>query len=278
MTIEDLINAPGNTHITTDYVNVTIMDGIRDGKEVRFYIGGEALSSAMYLEPELRYELVFDYTKLYNLFSEFRPEAEEVLMIGGAAYSYPKYFVSHYPGRRITVLDIDPMAEVIARRFFALDELIREYRTEETGALSLITADARAYFAETEKKYDIIMNDAFDSYVPAPGLATLEAAEAIHAHLAENGLYMTNLLGAYTGKQGRFLRSEIFTLRVFFRHVYLIPAKPDLPKDQADNYMCICSDAVLPGLEEPDLREEAGDMLLTDADAPVEEMAREYYR
>ena len=43
------------------------------------------------------------------------------------------------------------------------------------------------------KKYDVILNDAFTGINPAKTLTTKEAIEKVHNALNENGLYLSNI-------------------------------------------------------------------------------------
>ena len=63
-----------------------------------------------------------------------------------------------------------------------------------------------------EKKYDAIMNDAFNVFSPPASLVTLEAVKKIKDSLNTNGVYLTNIIGNKEGKNSRFLKVKVNTI------------------------------------------------------------------
>ncbi|MDO5121931.1 MAG: hypothetical protein Q4D46_07640, partial [Erysipelotrichaceae bacterium] len=106
-----------------------------DGKSVMVYEHNEGWHSAAYTEEGRHFDLVFNYTKRFNLIFEHLKENAHILMIGGGAYSYPKYLISHYPDASISVVEIDPTAVDSAMSFFYLDELMEQYHPDEDHRL-----------------------------------------------------------------------------------------------------------------------------------------------
>ena len=96
--------------------------------------------------------------------------------------------------------------------------------------------------ADSDKKYDAILNDAFSGEVPVGILATKEAAKTIKKHLNPEGVYMSNVLGAVSGRKGRFLRAEVKTLRKVFKQVYVLPVHENVKKSQYTNWMVVATD------------------------------------
>lgn len=101
--------------------DVSIRDVYLSGAPVRLYLGGDAIFSGMYLAQDRRDEFVFAYTAAYD--RVFRAaEVRDVLMIGGAACTYPRHCILRHRDVTFTVVDADPCAEEIARDYFFLDE------------------------------------------------------------------------------------------------------------------------------------------------------------
>ncbi len=227
--------------IDTEYGTIQIEDMKLHGEPVRLYRHDGAFSSGTFLRAERKYDIVFDYPKKYEEAFRFL-DVKRALMIGGAAYQYPKYFISHHGGS-MDVVEIDPMAESIARKWFFLDDLYEDYDLFRNGRLSCITADAREYLASTDRKYDVIFNDAFSGSCPVMKLATLEAVSLIHEHLADKGIYMSNAIGIVNGDGSEFLRSLIATVHKVFRHVYVLYTDPEDRKGTTrGNYMIMACD------------------------------------
>ena len=105
-----------------------------------------------------KYELVFDYTKYYDLMFNSKTEIKNTLMIGGAGYGYPKYFISHFENLNMDVVEIDGQITEIAKEYFYLNDLINEYNLNENKRLKIITEDGRTYLNKNIKKYDAILN------------------------------------------------------------------------------------------------------------------------
>ena len=230
--------------IETDYGYIQIEDTTSRGELVRLYRHNGAFSSGTFLREEKKYDIVFDYPKKYEEAFRFL-EVRKALMIGGAAYQYPKYFISHHEGT-LDVVEIDPASEEIARKWFFLDDLYEDFNLYENGRLNCITADARDWLASTDQKYDVIFNDAFSGASPVMKLATMEAATSIHEHLSENGIYMSNAIGIVYGEGSDFLKSLMATTQKVFRHVYVMYTNPeDRSGTTKGNYMMMASDVEL---------------------------------
>jgi spermidine synthase len=99
----------------------------------------------MYLDSD---ELLHEYTKYYHLFNVFNPKAKDILMLGGAAYGFPKSFLSTYKDKHLDVVEIDPEMTRLAKEYFSL---------KDDKNLSIYDEDARVYLNHTEKKYDAIL-------------------------------------------------------------------------------------------------------------------------
>ena len=247
--------------------DVAIQDVYLGSTPVRLYLSGDAIFSGMYLDRNRRDELVFDYTAAYDRMFQ-AVEARRVLMIGGAACTYPRHCIRKHPNLEFTVVDADPYAEEIARSFFFLDEFMEDMEQEGGERLKLVTADGRTYLDQCGERYDAILNDAFVGAEPVGTLATVEAARRFRRCLAPGGVYMTNILASVTGRAGRFLRAEVKTLREVFRYVCLFPATLGTSPDEISNWMVMASDASLSVPDAADVRLSREDLVLTDADMP----------
>ena len=224
--------------IDTEYGRIIIEEGEYGEDNVLFYKQSGAYSSATFLDEERKFDLVFSYLKKYDLMFEFL-DVKQTAMIGGAAYQYPKYFISHFKDKTMDVIEIDPASTKIAKEYFFLDDLINTYGKDRLG---LYNEDGRIFMSNTDKQYDAILNDAFSGEVPVGTLATVEAAKTIKQRLTTDGVYMSNVLGAVEGYRGKFLRAEVKTLMKVFKHVYVVPVYENAKSDQYLNWMVIATD------------------------------------
>ena len=248
--------------------DVSIRDVYLGSEPVRLYMSGDAIFSGMYLDRTRRDELVFDYTEAYDRMFH-REGIQNVLMIGGAAYTYPRHCISEHSDITFTVVDADPCAEEIARNHFFLDEFLENMGPDGSERFKRITADGRSYLDQYGGKYDAILNDAFVGSAPVGSLATKEAARSIRRSLTPGGLYMTNILASVSGRTGRFLRAEVKTLKEVFRHVLVFPVTAGTRPDEISNWMLMASDACLTIPGRVEVKTGRDDPVLTDGHIPT---------
>lgn len=158
-------------------------------------------------------EPVFEYMKYYQLAEYFKPGFSSSLMIGGAAYTFPSYYLERYPDASIDVAEIDPGMTEVAKKYFQLDD--------KNPRLGIFHEDGRIYLNNTQKKYDVIYSDAFASTNIPHQLTTLETAKRIYSTLNDDGVVIFNIISGIDGKRGKFLRAEIETFKSVFPQVYL---------------------------------------------------------
>jgi len=176
-------------------------------------------------------DLVFDYTKYYRLAKHFQPNIKHSLMIGGAAYSYPKDYLKKYSDAKIDVVEIDPKLTKLAKKYFNLQNNLR---------LTIYHEDGRIFLNKTKNKYDVIFMDAFTSHLSIPyQLTTREAAQKMHDALNQDGVVLVNIISAIEGVKGKFLRAELATYKSVFPQVYLIPVRNNDDGLKVQNIMLV---------------------------------------
>ena len=254
----------------TQYGSVRIYNIISQGEPERILNIDSGYESATYTNDNKVNELVFDYTKYYDLMFETDMDIKETLLIGGAGYSYPKYYISHYIDKKMDVVEIDGGITDIAKKYFFLDKLMKDYDIENNHRLNLITEDGRVYLNKNSKKYDAILNDAFSGEVPAKTLTTLEAITQIKKSLNQGGLYLTNIISSLEGKDSKFIKAEVNTLKQVFTNVYVVPCTfPDNP-EKVQNNMVIATDSNCKFDKTYILEIDNDEMILTDEYCPVD--------
>ena len=254
----------------TQYGRVLIYNATLNNEKIRVLNIDSGYESATYTDNDKIYELVFEYTKYYNLMFKASIDIQNTLLIGGAGYSYPKYYISHYTDKNIDVVEIDGEITELAKQYFYLDQLIEDYNLNETNRLNLIHDDGRVYLNTTEKKYDAILNDAFSGSSPAKTLTTLESVRNIKRCLNEDGVYLTNIISSLEGDNSRFLRAEVNTLLQEFNNVYVIPCNNTGDTSRIQNNMVIASDSTLNYENAYELTFSDNEIILTDNYCPVD--------
>jgi spermidine synthase len=176
-------------------------------------------SSAMYPDSD---ELVYEYLQFYRLAEHFKPDFSHVLVIGGAAYSYPMYYLQQYPGATIDVVEMDPDLTALAREHF---------RLKDDPRMRIFHEDGRTYLNNSPEKYDIIFGDAYKSLLAVPfQLASLEAIERKYELLNDGGVVIENIISSMEGPASEFLKAEYKTYLEVFPMVYLFAChNPDDP-------------------------------------------------
>ncbi|KKP57535.1 MAG: Spermine synthase [Candidatus Moranbacteria bacterium GW2011_GWF1_34_10] len=198
--------------INTAYSRIWIYDDFdsKTKKEARYLMMNNVMNSGMFLESD---ELVFDYLKYYHLAKHFKPDFKKTLMLGGAAYAFPKDFLLKYPEASMDVVEIDPMVTELAKKYF---------RLADNPQLNIYHEDGRMYLNRTQEKYDVIFGDAFSSYYSIPHqLTTQEAVRKNYEILNDDGMVILNIISAIDGEKGKFLRAQYQTYKSIFPQVYL---------------------------------------------------------
>ena len=112
-------------------------------------------------------------------------DIKSVLVIGGGAFSIPRYFKAKFPNAVVDVIELDPDVVEYGHKYMELG-----------NELNVYIGDGRNVLRSLDKKYDLIFNDAFRGYknIP-PHLTTLEFNELVKAKLTDDGIYAMNVRG-----------------------------------------------------------------------------------
>ena len=242
-------------------------------RNVRILEFDSGFESVAYIDDELKYELYPNYTKLFDLVFKSKHDINDILMIGGAGYSYPKYYISHYLDKSMDVLEIDGEMTEIAKKYFYLDDLINDYNLNKNKRLNIYNLDGRVYLNKNKKKYDAIMNDAFDGISPPASLVTLEAIKMIKKSLNDGGVYLTNVIGSVDGNNSGFVKVEVNTIKQVFKYVYVVPFQNNFGKDEVINFMVIACDENIDLDNVYDLEISKDEIIFTDNYCPVDKCA-----
>lgn len=184
--------------------------------------------SAMFLDGD---ELVLEYPKYYHLARHFNPGFKKALLLGGAAYSFPKEYLKKYPEGLIDVVEIDPKLTELAKKHFKL---------KEDPRMRIFHEDGRMYLNSTQERYDVIFGDAFQSLYSIPyQLTTKEAVQKKYDILDDDGIVILNLISSVTGEKGKFLRAEHETYKSVFPQVYLFPVQYPENGDNLQNIILV---------------------------------------
>ncbi len=229
----------------TQYSRIQVFnstDSLTD-KPIRvFATDPRSTQSAMFLDSN---DLVSRYARFYHLLRHFKPNFQNTLIIGGAGYSFPKEYLRVYPTKKIDVVEIDSQVTEIARHLF---------RLPNNPDLQIFHEDGRVFLNKIEeKKYDVILIDAFGSLYSIPfQLTTREAVRQIDKGLAGDGVVIMNLISAIEGDGSLFLQAEYKTYAEIFPHVSVFKVNAEKPGDVSQNLILVASKSAKFSLESSD--------------------------
>ena len=170
------------------------------------------------------------YLYYYDLFDYYNKDAKSTLMIGGAAYTYPTYYLNKYQDKTIDVAEIDEKMTELAVNDFGLD--INNPR------LTIYHQDGRSFLNSTKNKYDTILIDAFKGLNAPFELTTYEALQKAKNALNENGIVITNIISSLEGKEDDFIKYEYATYKAVFPEVKLFKVR-DLENSSRQNLILV---------------------------------------
>jgi spermidine synthase len=177
-------------------------------------------------DPE---RLVFEYAKMSFAGLLLNPNPRRVLIAGLGGGSLPSALTTLFPEAQIDVIEIDQAVVNVAKEFFDF---------EETDQVSVIVNDARVYVkraALLEKKYDLVILDAFTGdYIPEH-LLTLEFLQEVRSVMTPDGVLVAN-----TFSTSRFYDHESETYQRAFGEFF------NFKLPSSGNRIIIARDELLP--------------------------------
>ena len=189
------------------------LDIVEYGDNRSLYLDGMRHSSMDINDP---LDLVIDYTEFFHLGMLFNPKATDVLFVGGGGFTGPKNFLQLYPHTKIDVIEIDADVIDAAKTYFNL---------ETTPRLQVFNDDARKHLFTFDKKYDLIVLDAYaTNYVPYH-LMTHEFFQILEKRLETNGVVVSNFVGSIEGNNSQLVRSVYKTMKETFPVAYVFPTE-----------------------------------------------------
>ena len=217
--------------VDSEYSRIQVKEIVNiNGDKVKFMqVGNEGAESVVYEQTGE----IGKYLYYYDLPKYYLNNYNSVLMIGGAAYTYPTYFYEKEENKdiKMDVVEIDKVMTEIAVDDFNLDL--------SNPSLGVIHQDSRSYMNYTDKKYDTILVDAFKGVSAPFELTTYEACKKMYNILNESGLVITNVVSARNGKDAKFLEHEFATYKAVFDDVKLFKVRPELDDSEKQNFILI---------------------------------------
>lgn len=154
---------------------------VEEGRYISLYCGNGHQSMMDTYKPD---RLVFGYTKTMMSSLAYQNHIpKDILLIGGGGASIPKFIQTYFPNIRIDIVEIDPEVNKIAQQYF---------KFSPSKKINTFTQDGRVFIKKANKKYDLILLDAFrGGYIPFH-LLTKEFLQESKNKLKPNGIIVSN--------------------------------------------------------------------------------------
>jgi spermidine synthase len=211
---------------TTEHHQIVVTD---DG-EVRHLKFGDSLQSGMYVDDPVQSD--FQYTEYFHLAWVFKQDIRTVLFLGLGGGSAPKKFHADYPELDIDIVEIDPEVVDVAQQYFHF----------RSGARLHVTVDdARTYLSNSDKRYDLIVHDAYYCETVPFHLITREFFQMAVTRLTPTGVFVFNLISDVIGPDSMLFRGVYKCWQELFQTIYVFPV------EQKRNIVligCLAGDAI----------------------------------
>ncbi len=187
---------------------------VTDDGYVRHLKFDDSLQSGMYVADPVKSD--FTYTEYFHLAWVFRRDIRTLLFLGLGGGSAPKKFHADYPMLEIDIVEIDPTVVEVAEQYF-------HFRSGPR--LQIMVEDARAYLARTDKRYDLIVHDAYYSEAVPFHLLTREFFQMAVRRLTPTGIFVFNLISDVVGPDSTVFRAVYKDWQALFPAIYVFPVE-----------------------------------------------------
>ena len=241
------------------YLSTNVLFGVQS-----VYMKDGSLSGGMY----------YDYAMAAPLMAGVKEkESFDILILGMGTGTFATQCNKYYEGVGIEGVEIDEDITKLAREYFHLSDDI-----------PVTTYDGRAYLNAIDKKYDVIMVDAYQDITIPFQMSSIEFFTLVKNHLADDGVMVVNM-NMRGQKEGSITDYLSDTICQVFSEVYTIDVtgstnrelfasnNPDMLDVFETNKELIEEDDLYNVMDRisPRFSEySAGNLLMTDDSAPVE--------
>jgi len=212
----------------TNFEHYEVVDMVYEGRPARVLFTNRHRAAQSGIATDKNPALLFDYNqRFFELAQSLRPQ--NILIVGGGAYTLPLALASELPQAFIDVIEIDPGLDAIASGFFGF---------KPNDHLRIIHADGRDYLDKTSQKYDLIIIDVFMGTEVPYEFLTLEATVSLQHSLTPHGTVAMNVIGIFNGS-GMKLKSLIASYQHVFKQTKVHPADPTLSLLISQNFIIL---------------------------------------
>ena len=168
--------------------------------------------SSMILDDPLEHN--YEYTEYFHI-PLLVKNVSSVLFIGGGGFTGPREFA--YLNKSIDVVELDPDVVDVAKKYFFVDD----------SMMNITVQDGRVFLKNTDKKFDLIIIDAYKRDKVPFHMATEEFYSLVHDSLTPDGAIVLNIISAHKGAHTDFLSTMHKTIDSVFPSVYSFHTSDD---------------------------------------------------
>lgn len=166
---------------------------------------------SVYMKEEGLTGLYYDYALAAPLMSG--TENADILILGMGTGTYALQCRKYFGSTSIEGVEIDEKITRLSRKYFHLPDDI-----------NVTTYDGRAFLNASDKKYDVIMVDAYQDITIPFQMSSVEFFTLVKEHLSENGVMVVNM-NMHENNEGNINQYLSDTISSVFSEVYTIDVK-----------------------------------------------------
>lgn len=199
-------------------------------------------------------------------------ESSDILVLGMGTGTYARQCTRYFEGANVEGVEIDQKITDLAQKYFKLP-----------ADMEVATYDGRAYLAAVDKKYDVIMVDAYQDITIPFQMSSAEFFGMVKDHLKEDGVMVVNM-NMHSKEKGNINDYLSDTIASVFEDVRIVEvagatnrelfaSMGDANKRLSDNLKNIKDPSLHSLMSEISVsleQYEKGNYILTDDKAPVE--------
>ena len=126
--------------------------------------------------------MYYDYAMAAPLMSGTVDSEKDILILGMGTGTYAKQCLNYLPNVKAEGVEIDERITDLAHEYFELPEEVK-----------VTTYDGRAFLNVSDKKYDVIMVDAYQDITIPFQMSSVEFFELVKEHLKDYGVMVVNM-------------------------------------------------------------------------------------
>ena len=228
---------------------------------------------SVYIKNDALTGMYYDYALAAPLMLEDPQAPHHMLILGMGTGTYATQCRRYFDSFEIEGVEIDEKITALAHQYFALDPEI-----------PVATYDGRAYLAGTDRKYDVIMVDAYQDITIPFQMSTEEFFRMVRSHLTEDGIMIVNMnmtserengINAYLQDTISSVFDSVYTVNVArsTNRELFASQNPEIAARFEQNAAAVSDPDLASMMKRVEIglqRYDAGNLILTDDKAPVE--------